>query len=84
MEKIGFIGAFDKTDLILYVAKVLTELNKKVLIIDTTVLQKSRYIVPCVAPSKYYITEYEKFDVAVGFTNIEEIKKYLGTEELRL
>lgn len=82
MKKIGFIGAYDKTDLILYVAKVLTEMNNKVLVIDTTITQKARYIVPCIAPSKCYVTEYENFDVAVGFTNIEEIEKYLSVVEL--
>ena len=43
MKKIGFIGAYDKTDLILYVAKILTTLKKKVLVIDTTINQKARY-----------------------------------------
>lgn len=84
MKKIGFIGAYDKTDLILYVAKAAVEVGKTVLVIDATVLQKARYIVPCIAPSKYYITEYEKIDVAVGFNNLDEIKKYLSVEELRL
>lgn len=84
MKKIGFIGAYDKTDLILYVAKAAVEVGKSVLVVDATVLQKARYIVPCIAPSKYYITEYEKIDVAVGFNNLEEIKKYLSVEELRL
>lgn len=82
MKKVGFIGAYDKTDLILYTAKVIVEMNKKVLVIDTTITQKARYIVPCIAPSKCYITEYEKIDVAVGFNSLNEIKKYLGTEEL--
>ena len=31
MKKIGFIGAYDKTDLIIYIAKILTTLKKKVL-----------------------------------------------------
>lgn len=83
MKKIGFIGAYDKTDLILYVAKILAELNQSVLFIDATTLQKARYIVPCIAPSKCYITEYEKIDVAVGFNTIEDIKKYLSLEELK-
>lgn len=82
MRKIGFIGAYDKTDLMLYVAKIIVEMNKKVLVIDTTLMQKARYIVPCIAPSKYYITEYEKIDVAVGFNNLDDIKEYLGVEEL--
>lgn len=83
MKKIGFIGAYDKTDLILYVAKVIAELNRSVLVVDATMLQKSRYIVPCIAPSKCYITEYEKIDVAVGFSNLDQIKKYLGVDELK-
>lgn len=29
MKKIGFIGAYDKTDLMLYVAKILATLKKK-------------------------------------------------------
>lgn len=83
MKKIGFVGAYDKTDLILYSAKVIAELDKKVLIVDATSLQKTRYIVPCIAPSKYYITEFEKIDIAVGFSTLEDIKKYLGVDELQ-
>ena len=78
MKKIGFIGAFDKTDLIVYTAKILTETGQRVLVIDTTILQKARYIVPAIAPTKFYVTEYEKIDIAVGFENLEEIDKYLG------
>lgn len=81
MKKIGFIGAFEKTDLIVYVAKILTEAGKKVLVIDTTVLQKARYIVPAIAPTKFYVTEFEKIDIAVGFENLESIEKYLGDLE---
>lgn len=82
MRKIGFIGAFEKTDLIIYTAKILTELGKKVLMIDTTILQKARYIVPCIAPTRFYVTNYEGIDVAVGFENIESINEYLGNIEL--
>lgn len=78
MKKIGFIGAFEKTDLIVYVAKILTEIGKRVLVVDTTVLQKAKYIVPAIAPTKFYVTEYEKIDIAVGFQELEAIEKYLG------
>lgn len=78
MKKIGFIGAYDKTDLIIYIAKILTVLKKKVLVIDTTILQKARYIVPVINPTKEYITEYEGIDIAVGFSNLDDIKKYLA------
>lgn len=78
MKKIGFIGAFEKTDLIVYVAKILTEIGKRVLVVDTTVLQKAKYIVPAIAPTKFYVTEYEKIDIAVGFQELGAIEKYLG------
>lgn len=77
MKKIGFIGAFEKTDLIVYIAKILTEVGKRVLIIDTTVLQKARYIVPTITPTKFYVTEFEKIDIAVGFEDLESIDRYL-------
>ena len=82
MKKIGFIGAFEKTDLIIYVAKILTEAGKRVLVIDTTILQKARYIVPAIAPTKFYVTEFEKIDIAVGFENLESIDKYIEGLEL--
>ena len=82
LRKIGFIGAFEKTDLIIYTAKILTDLGKKILMIDTTILQKARYIVPCIAPTKFYVTEYEGIDVAVGFENLESLNNYLGNIEL--
>lgn len=81
MKKIGFIGAYDKTDLIIYVAKILTTLGKKMLVIDATTNQKARYIVPVINPTTSYITEYEEIDIAVGFSDFEEIKKYLGLSE---
>lgn len=78
MRKIGFIGSFDKTDLILYIAKILVAMDKKVLMIDTTINQKAKYVVPVIKPTRAYVTEFEEIDVAVGFRNFEEIKEYLG------
>lgn len=81
MEKVGFIGSYDKIDLILYIAKILAKLNKKILVIDTTEKQKARYIVPAINPTFSYITEFENIDVAVGFKSIEQIKEYTGLDE---
>lgn len=81
MKKIGFIGAYDKTDIILGVAKVLAMANKKVLILDNTITQKCKYVVPVINPTKSYITTYEDIDVAVGFENMEKLRQYLGLEE---
>ena len=81
MKKIGFIGAYDKTDLVIYIAKILTVLGQKVLIIDATTTQKSRYVVPVINPTTMYVTEYEDIDIAVGFSNTEDIKRYLGVAD---
>lgn len=81
MRKIGFIGAFEKTDLIIYTARILSELGLRILMIDTTVLQKARYIIPYIAPTKFYVTEYEGIDVAVGFEDLESLNNYMGSIE---
>ena len=54
MNKVAFIGSYDKADLMLYVAKVLTILGKKVILVDATALQKTRYIIPKMTPAKKY------------------------------
>ena len=81
MKKIGFIGVYDKIDLVLNVAKLLILNNKKVLVVDATQNQKSRYIVPVINPTRSYVTDFEGMDVAIGFSEFSEIKKYLGIEE---
>ena len=84
MKKIGFIGAFDKTDMILNIAKILTTMNHRVLMVDSTIMQKAKYIVPAINPTLTYITDFEDIDVAVGFRDIEAIKGYLGLENEEL
>lgn len=78
MRKISFIGCYDKIDLILYIAKILVAIDKKVLVVDSTINQKAKYIVPVIKPTKAYVTDFEDIDVAVGFSNFNEIKEYLG------
>ncbi len=82
MKKIGFIGAYDKTNMLIYLSKIFVESGFKVLVIDTTILQKSRYTIPAISPSKCYITSHEGIDVAIGFETIDEIKHYAGVQEL--
>lgn len=82
MRKIGFVGAFDKTNLVMYIAKVLQNMNFKVLVIDGTILQKMRYIVPTISRAKAYITEFEKIDFAIGFQSMEEILQYMEMDKL--
>ncbi len=78
MKKIGFIGAYDKTDLLLNIAKILTTMNFRVLVVDSTINQKARYIVPAIDPTVSYITSFEDIDVAIGFDNVLGIQRYAG------
>ena len=82
MKKVSFIGSYDNIDFVLYIAKLLTQMDKRVLLIDGTITQKAKYIVPSINPSKTYVTEFEGIDVAVGFYNYENIKQYLAVDYL--
>ena len=84
MKKIGFLGGYDKLDMLIYVAKILSEAKKQVLLIDATINQKAKYIVPTIDQGQLYITEFSGFDVAVGFENIEEIEQYIGNKQKQL
>ena len=75
MKKVGFIGTYDKTDLILNIAKILTTMRKKVIVVDLTLTQKAKYVVPVINPTITYITNFEDIDVAVGFKDETEIKE---------
>ena len=83
MDKIGFVGAYDKTDVILYIAKIISLIGKKVLVIDSTINQKAKYVVPVINPTKSYITNFEGMDIAVGFNNLQQIQEYL-TESIEI
>ena len=75
MKKIGFVGVYDKADLILSIAKVLNIVGKKVLIVDNTLNQKCKYVVPVINPTKSYITEFDGIDVAVGFESTKDVRR---------
>lgn len=81
MKKVGFIGAADKTSLIVYVAKVLEQLGKKVIVVDTTILQKAKYVVPSIDPTRAYVTDFDNVDYAIGFESMVDVAKYLGIKD---
>lgn len=82
MKKYAFIGGYDKTEILLFLAKMATLAGKKVLIIDTTIPQKAKYIVPVMTPTQKYITTFEYIDIAIGFKNFKEILEYTYEEKL--
>ncbi len=84
MEKITFVGGYDKTDLVLSIARILTLMNNRVLVLDTTVQQKTRYIVPVMKPAAQYVATYFDVDVACGFRTMEELAAYYTQNGLNL
>lgn len=79
MKTIALIGAYEKTDLILCISKIITMTGRKVLFVDMSITQKSKYVVPSIATTKSYITEFEGIDIAVGFDNFKQINEYIET-----
>lgn len=77
MKTVGFIGGYDKLDFLLHVARILTLAEKKVILIDTTIMQKSKYVVPTISPTQSYVTEFEGFDIAVRIQKHGRNKKLL-------
>jgi len=41
-------------------------------------MQKAKYVIPTINPTHSYITEFERIDIAVGFSSIQELRSYLG------
>lgn len=79
MKLLGFVGSVDKTDLVMYIAKVLSTLGKKTIFIDATSSQKTRYIIPTIGDigeKNQYVIQHDGVEFAVGFTNMLELKKY--------
>lgn len=82
MKKYVFLGGYDKTDLLLFLAKIAVLSNKSVLLIDTTASQKARYTVPTMSPTQKYITTFEGIDIAIGFESMEDIIEYTYEDTL--
>ena len=81
MEKVAFIGSYDKADFVIYIAKILSNIGKKILVVDSTTLQKTRYVVPTMQAPKQYITTFENVDIAIGFQTFDQIKQYRAMDE---
>ena len=58
--------------------------GKRVIVVDTTKLQKMKYLVPSISPTKSYVTDFADVDFAVGFSSINDLTDYLEIEEENL
>lgn len=81
MKKIGFIGVYDKTDLVFTISELLVKAGKKVLFVDATRDERAKYIAPSIIPTVSYITSFEDIDVAIGFENFKQVKQYVCVDD---
>jgi len=83
MRSVGFIGQMDNNGIVLCIARLIAGFGKKTILVDATTAQRTRYTIPTMfgaARLEQTVTQYDGIDVAVGFNNILELKKYLLTK----
>jgi hypothetical protein len=78
MQVIGMIGYMDKYDFVINLAKTINIMDKSVLVIDATLDQKFKYIIPALNNiGRAYVTQYNNIDFAVGFDSMHDIENYM-------
>lgn len=74
-----FSGMGDKSDLLLYICKILATSGKKVLLIDAAIDAKYRHMIGLSHPL-LPVMEFAGFDVATGFQSLDSLKSFLQEE----
>lgn len=74
MKRYVFTGISDKHEFLLYLSKILSSANKKVLLADATISGKYGYCIGSIEP-KLRLTPFCGFDVAAGFKDEHELNK---------
>ncbi len=80
MKSVGFVGQMDNNGFVLCIARIVAAFGKKVILVDATSTQKTRYTVPRpagISRQEQLITQYDSVEVAIGFNNILELKKHM-------
>ncbi len=76
MKKVVFFGAPDKSHLLLVLGKLLTALERRVLIVDTTIAQSMQGYLPQLEFG-CSLREFEGIDVATGLLTSAQLKRSL-------
>lgn len=78
MQVIGLVGYMDKYDFVMNLARTINIMDKSVLVVDATLDQKLKYVVPALDNiGRSYVTQYNNIDFAVGFNSMHDIEKYM-------
>ena len=85
MPVIGLIGYVDKYDFAINLAKTINIMNKSVLVVDSTLDRKLKYIVPALNNiGKAYVTQYNNIDFAVGFDSMHDVENYMCDQGINI
>ncbi|MDO7904924.1 hypothetical protein Q5741_00685 [Paenibacillus sp. JX-17] len=78
-----FAGMADKSDILLYLSKLVTSSGKRVLLVDATRLGRYQYSIPKLGLF-LQITQFAGFDVAEGFQHYNQLSGYLEEQGMRM
>ncbi len=78
MQVIGLVGYMDKYDFVINLARTINIMDKSVLVVDATLDQKLKYVVPALDNiGRSYVTQYNNIDFAVGFNSMHDVENYM-------
>lgn len=82
MKKIVFLGATDKSHLLLTLGKLLAAAGQNVLLVDSTTMQTTQSYLPQTEERRgAFVTEFEGIDVAGGFITHTQLDQYVRKTE---
>lgn len=85
MQVIGMVGYMDKYDFLINIAKVINTMDKAVLVVDATLDQKLKNIVPAMdGVGRSYVTQYNDIDFALGFDSMHDIENYMIDQRINI
>ena len=85
MQLIGMVGYMDKYDFVINLAKTINTMDKAVLVIDATLDQKLKYIIPSLeGMGRAYLTQYNDIDFALGFDSMHDIENYMIDQKINI
>ena len=78
MQVVGLVGYMDKYDFVINLARTINIMDKSVLVVDATLDQKLKYVVPALDNvGRSYVTQYNNIDFAVGFNSMHDVENYM-------
>ncbi len=85
MQVIGMVGYVDKYDFVINFAKTLKLTQKTVLVVDATLDRKLKYVIPSLnIDDKFYITQYDGIDFAMGFESMHDLENYMISQKINI